>query len=149
MNLFNNRNAEEITQLYLTSDVFSVCLFEKFINVSINEFRINPLFCVSLPGYTWQCRLNYTGKNLQTLQDKDLILTIKNRIRGGTGSVVADRFVKSNDNKKILYFDAENLCDWAMSESLLHDKTKFDKNIKVEEILKTPDDDDFDFFAEI
>ena len=33
----------------------------------------NPLYCVSLPGYTWQSGLKYTGKNLQTLQDKDMI----------------------------------------------------------------------------
>ena len=51
------------------------CVFEKFIKVSVNEFGIDPLYCVSLPGYTWQCGLNYTRINLQTPQDKDLILT--------------------------------------------------------------------------
>ena len=32
-------------------------VFEKFIKVSVNDYVINPLYCVSLPGYTWQCGL--------------------------------------------------------------------------------------------
>ena len=107
---FNIRNGEELTQIYLKSDVFLLaCVFEKFIKVSINEFKINPLYCFSLPGYTWQCGLKYTGINLQTLQEKDMILLLENIIRGGLSSVMGDRYVKSDDNKKIIYADANNL----------------------------------------
>ena len=77
--------------------------------MSVNEFGINPLYCVSLSGYTWECGLKYTGINLKTLQDKDLILTLENNIRGGISSVMGDRYVKSNENKKIIYMDATNL----------------------------------------
>ena len=51
--------------------------------MSFEEYKINPLYCVSLPGYTYQCALKYTDIKLQTLQDKDLILLIENNIRGG------------------------------------------------------------------
>ena len=89
---FNIKNGEELTQIYLKSDLLLLaCVFEKFINVSVNEFDINPLYCVSLPGYTWQCGLKYTGINLQTLQDKDMILLLENNIRGGISSVMGDR----------------------------------------------------------
>ena len=72
---FNIKNGEELTKIYLKSDVsLLACVFEKFIKVSINEFKKNPLYCVSLPGYTWQCGLKYTGIILQNLQDKDMIL---------------------------------------------------------------------------
>ena len=27
----------------------------------IKEFKIIPLFCVSLPGWTWHCGMNYAG----------------------------------------------------------------------------------------
>ena len=48
---FNNKNGEELTEIYLKSDVLLLtCVFEKFIKVSIIEFGINPLYCVSLPG---------------------------------------------------------------------------------------------------
>ena len=73
--------------------------FEKFIKVSINEFGLNPLYCVSSPGYTWQCGLEYTGINLQTLQDEDLILTLGNYIRGGISFLMGDRYVKSDGKK--------------------------------------------------
>ena len=91
-------------------------MFEKFIKVSVNEFGINPVYCVSLPGYTWQYGSKYTGRNLQTLQDKDMILLFENNIRGGISAVMGDRYVKSDENKKILYKDAKNLYGWAMSE---------------------------------
>ena len=59
--LFNIKNGEELTEIYLKSDVLLLaCVFEKFIKVSVGEFGINPLYCVSLPGYTWQCGLKYT-----------------------------------------------------------------------------------------
>ena len=102
--LFDNKNGEELTEIYLKSDVLLLlCVFEKFIKVSINEFKIIPLYCVSLPGYTWQCGLKYTGINLRTLQDKDLILKLENNIRGGISSVMGDRYIKSSEKKSIIY----------------------------------------------
>ena len=147
---FNIKNGEELTQIYLKSDVLLLaCVFEKFIKVSVNEFDINPLYCVSLPGYTWQCGLKYTGINLQTLQDKDMILSLENNIRGGISSVMGDRYIKSDDNKKILYIDANNLYGHSMSQPLPFDEIKFDKNVTLEDILNTPDDSDIGYFVEV
>ena len=147
---FNIKNGEVLTQIYLKSDVLLLaCVFEKFIKVSINEFKINPLYCVSLPGYTWQCGLKYTGINLQTLQDKDMILLLENNIRGGISSVMGDRYIKSDKNKKILYIDANNLYGHSMSEQLPYDEIKFDNNVNLEDILNTPDDSDIGYFIEV
>ena len=53
--IFDIKNGEELTEIYLKSDVLLLaCVFEKFIKVSVGEFGINPLYCVNLPGYTWQ-----------------------------------------------------------------------------------------------
>ena len=49
---------------------------------SVIEFGINPLYSVSLPGYTGQCGLKCIGINLQTLQDKDMILFLKIILEG-------------------------------------------------------------------
>ena len=124
-------------------------MFEKIIKVSVNNFGINPLYCVSLPGYTWQCGLKCTGINLQTLQDKDLILLLENIIRGAISSVMGDRYVKSDDNKKILYKDANNLYVLSMSQSSPYDEIKFDKDVKLEDILNTPDNSDVEYFVEV
>ena len=77
-------------------------MFEKFVKVIVNEFDINPLYCAGLPGYTWQCGLKFTGITLQTLQDKDKILLLENNIRGCISSVMGNRYVKSDETKKIL-----------------------------------------------
>ena len=146
---FNIKKGEELTEIYFKSDVLLLaCVFEKF-KVSQNEFKINPLYCVRLPGYTWQCGLKYTGINLQTLQDKDMILLLEDNIRGGISSVMGDRYIKSDDNKKISYIDANNLYGHSMSQPLPYDENKFDKNIKLEDILNTPDDSDFGYFIEV
>ena len=144
------KNGEELTEIYLKSDVLLLaCVFEKFIKVSVNEFGNNPLYCVSLPGYTWQCGLEYTGINLPSLRDKDMILLLENNIRGGISSVMGNRYVKSDGNKKILYFDANNLYGDGMSQPLPYDEIKFDNNVELEDILSTSDDGDIGYFVEV
>ena len=119
------KNGEKLTLLYLKSDVLLLaCVFEKLIKVSIDEFDIKPLYCVSLSGYTWQCGSKYTGTDLQTIQDKDLISTLANNIRGGISSVMGDRYVKSDKKKKILYFAATNLYGHSMIQPLPYDESE-------------------------
>ena len=146
---FSNKNGEDLTELYLKIDVLLLaCVFEKFIKVSINKFGINPLFCDSLPGYTWLCGLKYTGINLQTLQHKDMILLLENNIRGGKGSVMGDRYVKSDENKNILSLDANSFYGHSMSQPLPYDEIKFDNIVKLDDILNTPHDSDIGYFVE-
>ena len=92
--------------------------------------------------------MKYTDIKLRTLEDKDLILTLENKIRGGISSVMGDRYVKSNENKKVLYIDGNKLYGWAMSENLPYDEIKFDKNVKLEDISNTPDDSDIGYSIE-
>ena len=91
-------------------------VFEKLFTISIEEYGINPIYCVSLPGYTWQCGMKHTDIKLQTLHDKDMILLLENIIRGGVSSIMGSRYVNSDEDKKILYVDAIILYGWAMSE---------------------------------
>ena len=74
------KSGEELTKLYPKKDVILLAdVFVKFIKISIEENGINPLYFVSLPGYTWQCGMKYTDSKLRTLQDKDLNVTFKQR----------------------------------------------------------------------
>ena len=104
---------------------------------------------MSLPAYTWQCGLKYTDVKLDTLQDKDMILLLENNIRGGISSVMGDRYVKSDDHKKILYIDANNLYGYAISQSLPYQDLKFDPSTDIETILSTPDDSEIGYFVEV
>ena len=47
------------------------------------------------------------------------------------------------------YIDANILYGWSMSESLLYDENKFEKNVKLEGILNTPDDSDIGYFIDV
>ena len=154
--LFNIKDGEQLTKLYCKSDViFLADVFEKFVKVSIEEYKINPLYCVSLPGYTYQCALKYTNIKLQTIQEKDLFLLIENNIRGGVSSVMGDRYVKSDENNKIIYADATNLYGHSMSQFLPYDEMEMwhghrDKYWNwLEEILNTPDDSEIGYFLEV
>ena len=75
-----------------------------------------------------------------------MILLIENNIRGGISSVMGDRYVKSDENKKILYMDATNLYGHSMSHMLPYDEIKFEKVICLEKILNTPDVNEVGFF---
>ena len=51
-----------------------------------------------------------------------MILLLENNIGGGISSVIGDRYVKSDQNRTILYIDATNLYGHSMSQSLLYDE---------------------------
>ena len=84
-----------------------------------------------------------------------MILLFESNIRGGINRSLGDRYVKSDENKKIFYVDANNLYGWAMGESLPFDENKIwhghtDLYMnKLEEIFFTPDNSDIGFFLEI
>ena len=75
-----------------------------------------------------------------------MLLLLENKIKGGMSSVMGDRFVQSVDNKTIFYVDAYNFYGWAMSEKLLYDEIKFDRNVELEGILNTPNDSKIGYF---
>ena len=62
---------------------------------------------------------------------------------------MSNRYVKSDDHKKILYIDANNLYGHSMSQPLPYDGIKFDKDNKLEDILNTSDDSDLAYFIEV
>ena len=62
---------------------------------------------------------------------------------------MGDRYVQSDESKKILYVDANNLYGWAMSEYLPYDEFKCDRDVKLEKILNAPDDSDIGYFIEV
>ena len=154
--LSNIKSGKELTKLYFKSDVILLAdVFEKFVKVSTEGYGINPLYCVSLPGYTYQCALKYTDIKLQTLQDKDLILLIENNIRGGISSVMGDSYVISDENLKILQMDATNLYGHSMSQMLHYDENEMWHGhpdlhtIWLEEILNTSHDNEIGYFLEV
>ncbi len=154
INKFKIESGKDLTKLYLKTDVLLLAdVFENFIKISMNEFKINPLYCVSLPGYTWHCGLKHTGIELDYIKDPDMMFCIENNIRGGISSVMGDRYVESDDKTKILYIDATNLYGWAMSQNIPYGGFKFVRKndshfFPIEKILATEDDSEIGYFVE-
>ena len=133
--------------MFCKSDVIlSADVIEKFVKVSFEDYGFNPLYCVSLPSFTYHCALKNINIKLQTLQDEDMILLLENNIRAGISAVMGDRYVKSDEKEKITYMDATNLYDHSMSQMLLSDESNFEKKICLEEIIFTPDDNEIGYF---
>ena len=68
------QNDEKLTKLYFKSDIILLkSVFQKYMQVQINEFDTNPLYCVKLQALKLQCGMNYDGLFLQKLQAKELV----------------------------------------------------------------------------
>ena len=78
-----------------------------------------------------------------------MLLLKENNIRGRISSVMGDRYVKPDENKKILYIDAINLYGHSVSQMLPYDEIKFEKSFCLDEILNTPDDNEIGYFIEV
>ena len=69
--MFDFKNDEELTQLYLKSDVIFISwCYWNFQKRTFKEFDFKLLYCVGLPGYTWRGGLKCTDIKGQTLQVK-------------------------------------------------------------------------------
>ena len=49
----------------------------------------------------------------------------------------------------MLYLDANMLYGHSMSQPLSYDEIRFDRNVKLEDILKTPDESGIGYFIEV
>ena len=89
--------------LYLKTDVLlSVDVFEKFRDMCLEYYEIDPCYTYSTPGLTWisglkntDVKLKYYKESIVKIYDK-----IQHSIRGGLASVFGDCHVKSK-NKEI------------------------------------------------
>ena len=150
------KNGRELTMLYLKMDVLQLAdVFENFVESSTREYKINPLYSYSLPGYTWKAGLKLTNIKLDYIKCKELLLLLENNIRGGISSVMGSRHVHSDENKQILYIDANNLYGWARSQYL--STSEFEKlqlpeeyilEQIVEDLTHCPDNNEFGYFIE-
>ena len=93
--LFVIEKGEYLNRILCENDVILLAdIFQKLVIVSYKEFDFILLYCVSVPGSIYQCEMKYTGINLQTLQDKVIILLVENKIRAGKNCGRGVRYVK-------------------------------------------------------
>ena len=107
--MFKIKNLGEYHDLYLRTDVLVLCyVFEKFISVCLADYGLDPSYYFSSPGPSWGSMFKMTGIELQKLDNIDMHLFLEKGIRGGV-SYVSKRYSRSDQNKTIMYWDANNL----------------------------------------
>ena len=102
--------------------------------------------------------MKITKTKLDFIKDEGILLLLKNNIRGGFSSVMGLRYIESDENTKLLYIDANSLYGRAKSQYFPNGdfkKIKFlenDDSIQCdevkEEIVNTPDDNEYGYFIE-
>ena len=113
-NIFNIKNLGEYYDLYLKTNVLLLCdVFEKFIDVCLMDYGLDPCHYFSSPGLAWDAMLKMTGIKLEKINDIDMYLFLEKGMRGGI-SYISKRYSKGSDDRNIMYWDANNLYGWAM-----------------------------------
>ena len=118
---YNCENLLDYHNLYLKTDVLILAdAFEKFRDFFLKHHEIDPCYCYSAPGLTWECGLKYTGVELELLTDVDMLQMFEKGIRGGFSGVLGPRHVKAFNKYTSNYHDNGNriLDDYEMKECL-------------------------------
>ena len=125
----NIKNLGEYHDLYIKTDILLLAdIFENFRSMCIQFYDLDPAHSITLPSYAWQAALKKSSVTLQLLTDPDMYLFFEKGIRGGI-SVISKRYSQANNkylsnfdsnkpSKYIIYFDANNLYGWALSQPL-------------------------------
>ena len=128
-NVFDIKNLGEYHDLYLKTDVLLLCdVFEKFIDVCLENYDLDPCHYFSSLGLARDAMLKMTGAELKLIDDIDMHLFIEKGMRGGF-TYIAKRYCKANnkyvkgydknkDSTFIMYWDVNNLYGWAMTQYL-------------------------------
>ena len=86
--------------------MFLADVFEKFINMCLQFFSLDPCYYFSFRGLCWDVMLKMTGVKLEKTPDIDMHLFIEKELRGRI-SYIAKRFAKAN-NKYMNDYDPKN-----------------------------------------
>ncbi|XP_071650745.1 uncharacterized protein [Temnothorax longispinosus] len=157
---FRVRNLGEYSDLYLKTNVlFLADIFENFWDACSASYGLDPAHYYTLPGYTWDAMLRYTGVRFELLTDIDMVLFVERGIRGGL-SQCSLRYARSNNRHVptydssqpttyLMYYDVNNLYGWAMSKSLPYANFQWLDDPENFEVTTVPADSDVGYILEV
>ncbi|XP_041369386.1 uncharacterized protein LOC121383434 [Gigantopelta aegis] len=126
---FNLKTMGDYHDLYMKGDVIRLAdVFENFRDLCLEYYGLDCAHYYTLPGLGWDAMLKMGGVKLELLTDLDMHLMVEEGLRGEI-SVITKKYAKANNphlkdynpNKPsthLIYWDANNLYGWAMSQSL-------------------------------
>jgi hypothetical protein len=145
---------------YLKTDVLLLAdVFENFRKVCRSYYRLDPANYLSAPSLAWDAMLLLTGIELDLITNRKMLDVIERMKRGGLCFVGSKRHVKANNkyledfdpsqpSNYLMYWDANNLYGWAMSELLPYKGLVFDKRTTLQQVLETADNSETGYIVE-
>jgi hypothetical protein len=129
--LLQCRTLKDYHDAYLKMDVTLLAdVFENFRKVCMLNYQLDPAHYVSAPQLSWDAMLKVTGCELELIADPEMYRLLKEALRGGV-AMISKRYARANNvglgaehhdpeqpEKHIMYWDANNLYGWAMSQPL-------------------------------
>lgn len=156
----------EYHDLYMVADVLLLAsVFQNYRKVAITHFKLDPVYYLSLPGYSWHAALFFTKVVLTLITDQDMYNMMELGLRGGVSMITTryaaahnkymEDYVKgAKDDSYIFYVDRTNLYGESLTNPLpvgdFSWETRFDLDkINKEEILSWQDDDEMGRILEV
>ena len=145
---------------YLKTDVLLLAdVFENFRNTCYSYYGLDPANYISAPSLAWDAMLMKTGIELEQIYDPKILDIIERHKKGGLCFVGSKRHVKANNHyledfdatkpeNYLMYWDANNLYGWAMSQYLPYKNISLNSNINIDNILEVPDNNDIGYIIE-
>ncbi|CAG9822055.1 unnamed protein product [Phaedon cochleariae] len=85
---FELKSLGEYSDLYMRTDILLLAdVMENFRASSLKTYGLDPAWYYTMPGYTWDCMLKYTGCKLQIIKDIDMVMFVEQAIRGGVSNI--------------------------------------------------------------
>lgn len=111
----NMRTFAEYHDYYMHLDVLILAdIFEQFRDVTLAEFKIDPVQFQGAPGLTWYLGLKSKPDLFKVIRDKDVYLDIQANIRGGVSQAMS-RYQQPADDESIIYLDVNSLYSYCMT----------------------------------
>ena len=159
---FKCKDFSEYHWLYLITDVLLLAdVFENFRKMCLEYYKLDPANYLTAASLAWDAQLFKTDIELELISDINILDMFERSKRGGLTFVGSKRYVKANNKEMgkfydktkessyITYVDANNLYGQAMCQPLPYKDIKFDNDITLETILKTPDDSEIGYMVEV
>ena len=142
------KNLGDYQDHFLKKDVLLLAeVFEKFINICLKFYKIDPSHYFSSPELSWDAMLKITGTKLELISDIDKHLLFEKGLTEGI-SYIWKRFSEANnkymktydptrENGFILDLDENNLYGWGISQYLPYCKFKWLRNVDKFDVNST------------
>ncbi|XP_025261979.1 uncharacterized protein LOC112637159 [Camponotus floridanus] len=147
----------------LTGDTTDVLLladvFENFRAACLESYGLDPAYYFTLPGYTWDAMLKYTGVRFELLTDVDMMMFVEHGIRGGL-SQCSNRYARANNKYMsaydpsrpsiyLMYLDINSLYGWAMCQPLPYERFEWVDDLESLDVMSVTEDSTVGYILEV